>query len=204
MKEMTVQQLHDKLSSKEFQDPENGDLFYNYFVFQYDATKEHEMRQQIKVFKENFKRPTNYVDILTLDLFEEFCTFLDNTPFGRNNPSYLKYLFDKESKDADAVLSNLTIKANQQQFYEYIHNRIMEHVSIQDDLIRPYVFVYGLGEMFPHLRTNNFLTNYEQFNKTSKYKLIVFYPGHVEGNSYSLFDSLHDDHTYRATLLLNE
>ena len=203
MKEMTVQQLHDKLSSKEFQNPENGDLFYNYFVFQYDASKEHEMRQQIKEFKENFKRPTNYVDILTLDLFAEFCNYLNGISFGRH-PSYLNYLLEKDGSDHDAVLKNLTIKANQQQFYEYIHNRIMEHVSIEDELIRPYVFVYGIGDMYPHLRTNNFLTNYEQFNKTSKYKLIVFYPGHVEGNNYSLFDALHDEHTYRATLLLNE
>lgn len=203
MKEMTVQQLHEKLSSKEFQNPENGDLFYNYFVFQYDASKEHEMRQQIKEFKENFKRPTNYVDILTLDLFAEFCNYLNGISFGRH-PSYLNYLLEKDGSDHDAVLKNLTIKANQQQFYEYIHNRIMEHVSIEDELIRPYVFVYGIGDMYPHLRTNNFLTNYEQFNKTSKYKLIVFYPGHVEGNNYSLFDALHDEHTYRATLLLNE
>jgi hypothetical protein len=203
MKEMTVQQLHEKLSSKEFQNPENGDLFYNYFVFQYDASKEHEMRQQIKEFKENFKRPTNYVDILTLDLFAEFCNYLNRISFGRH-PSYLNYLLEKDGSDHDAVLKNLTIKANQQQFYEYIHNRIMEHVSIEDELIRPYVFVYGIGDMYPHLRTNNFLTNYEQFNKTSKYKLIVFYPGHVEGNNYSLFDALHDEHTYRATLLLNE
>jgi hypothetical protein len=203
MKEMTVQQLDEKLSSKEFQNPENGDLFYNYFVFQYDASKEHEMRQQIKEFKENFKRPTNYVDILTLDLFAEFCNYLNGISFGRH-PSYLNYLLEKDGSDHDAVLKNLTIKANQQQFYEYIHNRIMEHVSIEDELIRPYVFVYGIGDMYPHLRTNNFLTNYEQFNKTSKYKLIVFYPGHVEGNNYSLFDALHDEHTYRATLLLNE
>ena len=174
MKEMTVQQLHEKLSSKQFQDPKNGDLFYNYFVFQYDASKEHEMRQQIKEFKENFKRPTNYVDILTLDLFAEFCNYLNGISFGRH-PSYLNYLLEKDGSDHDAVLKNLTIKANQQQFYEYIHNRIMEHVSIEDELIRPYVFVYGIGDMYPHLRTNNFLTNYEQFNKTSKYKFIYYF-----------------------------
>lgn len=204
MKEMTVQQLHEKLSSKEFQDTANGDLFYNYFVFQYDATKEYEIRRQIQEFKENFKRPTNYVDILTLDLWEEFCQYLDKSAFGRLHPSYLKYLLEKDQHDDAAVLRTLTIKANQRSFYEYIHSRIMEHVSQEDELIRPYVFVYGLGDMYPHLRTNTFLTNYEQFNKTSKYKLIVFYPGHVEGNSYRLFDSMRDDHTYRATLLLND
>ena len=110
MREMTLPQLHEKLSSKEFQNPENGDLFYNYFVFQYDADKEHEMRRQIKEFKENFKRPTNYVDILTLDLFEEFCSFLNQMSFGKN-PSYLKYLLEKDVENDAAVLNTLTIKA---------------------------------------------------------------------------------------------
>ena len=43
MKTMTVEQLYDKLCSKAFQDPKNGDLHYNYFMFQYDATKEYDM-----------------------------------------------------------------------------------------------------------------------------------------------------------------
>ena len=49
-----------------------------------------------------------------------------------------------------------------------------------------------------------FLTNYERYNQTDKYKLIVFYPGHQVNNSFSLFDLLDDSNTYRATLLLNE
>lgn len=48
---MTVEQLFQKLSSKEFKDTENGDLFYNFFIFQYPANKEYEIRQQIQEFK---------------------------------------------------------------------------------------------------------------------------------------------------------
>jgi hypothetical protein len=32
----------------------------------------------------------------------------------------------------------------------------------------------------------------------------VFYPGQQDGNSFRLFNTLQDNHTYRAILLLNE
>lgn len=48
------------------------------------------------------------------------------------------------------------------------------------------------------------LANYEQYNRSSRYKIIVFYPGHREDNNFNLFDRLDDQHTYRATLLIND
>ena len=80
----------------------------------------------------------------------------------------------------------------------------MKHISIKDGYKRPFVFLYGVGSMYPYLRVNEFLALYEDYNMTSKYKIIVFYPGHREQNSFRLFDVLPDNHTYRATLLINE
>ncbi len=74
---MTIKELDDKLNSPGFQDTENGDLFYNFFIYQYPAEKEYDIRKQIQEFKQNLIRPTNYVDVLTLDLFEEFCNYLN-------------------------------------------------------------------------------------------------------------------------------
>ena len=34
---MTIKELDDKLNSPGFQDTENGDLFYNFFIYQYPA-----------------------------------------------------------------------------------------------------------------------------------------------------------------------
>lgn len=201
---MTIDELYEKLSSRQFQDTQNGDLFYNFFVYQYPAEKEYEIRQQIKEFKEQLIRPINYVDVLTMNLFEEFCNFLDGQAFGKLHPSYLKYLIEKDSVNPDNVTKTLTNKANSDAFYGYVHNRIVQHISIEDDKIRPYIFLYGIGSMYPYLRTNVFLTNYEKYNQTSKYKLIVFYPGNVEKNTYHLFGMLNDEHTYRATLLIND
>lgn len=201
---MTIDELYEKLSSRQFQDTQNGDLFYNFFVYQYPAEKEYEIRQQIKEFKEQLIRPINYVDVLTINLFEEFCNFLDGQSFGKLHPSYLKYLIEKDGTNPESVTKTLTNKANSDAFFQYIHNRIIEHISIKDNKIRPYIFLYGIGSMYPYLRTNVFLTNYEKYNQSSNYKLIVFYPGNVNKNTYHLFGMLNDEHTYRATLLIND
>lgn len=201
---MTIDELYEKLSSRQFQDTQNGDLFYNFFVYQYPAEKEYEIRQQIKEFKEQLIRPINYVDVLTMNLFEEFCNFLDGQSFGKLHPSYLKYLIEKDDTNPESVTKTLTNKANSDAFFQYIHNRIIEHISIKDNKIRPYIFLYGIGSMYPYLRTNVFLTNYEKYNQSSNYKLIVFYPGNVNKYTYHLFGMLNDEHTYRATLLIND
>lgn len=198
---MTVDQLFAKLCSKEFQDVQNGDLFYNFFVFPYPANEEYAMRAQIDDFKKKLIRPTNYVDVLVLNLFDEFCTFLDKQSFGKKHPSYLNYLLEKDKTDTAAAMRALTLKANSEQFYRYIHDRIITHVMIDDDKVRPYVFLHGIGLMYPLLRTSVFLTNYEKYNKTSRYKVIVFYPGTVQGTDYELFGLINDHHTYRAIVL---
>lgn len=201
---MTIDELYEKLQSPLFQDTPNGDLNYNFFVYQYPAEKEYEIRQQIKEFKEQLIRPINYVDALTMNIFEEFCNFLDGQPFGKLHPSFLKYLIEKDDTNPESVTKTLTNKANSDAFFQHIHNRIIEHISIKDNKKRPYIFLYGIGSMYPYLRTNVFLTNYENYNRSSDYKLIVFYPGNVNKNTYHLFGMLNDEHTYRATLLIND
>ena len=203
---MTIKELDDKLNSPGFQDTENGDLFYNFFIYQYPAEQEYDIRKQILEFKANLIRPTNYVDVLTLNIFEEFCSFLDQKKFLKH-PSMLKYLSEKEANDpstSDNVQQTLIRNAHSPEFVQFIHQRILDHITIKDDYRRPYVFLYGIGSMYPYLRVNEFLSLYEDYNETGKYKIIVFYPGHRENNSFRLFDELPDNHTYRATLLINE
>ena len=203
---MTIKELDDKLNSPGFQDTENGDLFYNFFIYQYPAEQEYDIRKQIQEFKANLIRPTNYVDVLTLNLFEEFCSFLDQKKFLKR-PSMLKYLSEKEANDpstSDNVQQTLIRNAHSPEFVQFIHQRILNHIAIKDSYRRPYVFLHGIGSMYPYLRVNEFLSLYEDYNETGKYKIIVFYPGHRENNSFRLFDELPDNHTYRATLLINE
>lgn len=204
MRNMTIEELYEKLSSKEFQDVERGDMFYNFYLFQYDPTQEYQIREQIDMFKSNLSRPTTYIDVLALNLFDEFCKFLDS-PLGNIASSQLQFYFDIDNNgEHDAVLDMLKVEASGRAFCEYIHNRIMEHINAESENKRPYIFLYGIGLMFPFLRTNVFLTNYEEFNKSSRYKVIVFYPGNSVGNSFSLLGCINDQHTYRAIKLIND
>ena len=100
------------------------------------------------------------------------------------------------------ILNELKETARSPDFYNYLHKRINEHLMEQQTgNAKPYVFVYGIGSMFPYLRANVFLTCMEQFNQVNQYKMILFYPGESKGNSYSLFSQLEDMHAYRGTLL---
>ena len=201
---MTVEQLYDKLCSKEFQDTSSGDLFYNFFVYLYPGDKEYEMREQIADIKEKIKRPSEYIDVLTLDIFEEFCTYLDSKPFGRKYPSYLQYLLEKENDLPDKVRDSLVNTASSDEFLSFIHERIMKHVETVDDYKRPYVFLYGFGNIYPYLRASSFLNRYERVNNSSRYKIILFYPGEADIASFKLFGTLEDNHTYRAIVLMND
>ena len=152
---MTIKELDDKLNSPGFQDTENGDLFYNFFIYQYPAEKEYDIRKQIQEFKANLIRPTNYVDVLTLNLFDEFCSFLDQKKFLRH-PSMLKYLMEKEQSAPSKVKSTqdtLARNAHSPEFVQFIHQRIIDHITIKDQYRRPYVFMYGIGSMYPYLTT---------------------------------------------------
>ena len=54
MKRMTVEELYDYLCSPQFLDEKSGNIFYNYYIYQYPASNEYEMRRQIQEFRECF------------------------------------------------------------------------------------------------------------------------------------------------------
>ena len=202
---MNLQPLLEKLSDPRFQDPANGDIFYNYFLYAYRIEDEYEFEEELVKFKDALSRPNNFIDVLSLDIFEEFCNYLDQSSYG-DYSSMLKLLYDNErGLDNDDINDLLCDEARSHDFLAYIHQRIIDHVEREGDgLRRPYVFLYGIDRIFPYLRTNAFLTLYEEFNKVGRYKIIVFYPGERVGNSYSLFNLLDDAHFYRASYLINE
>jgi len=200
---MTVDELYQKLEDKSFQDNTTGTMFYNVYIFQYPAEDEYEMCKQIESFKSRLQRPSNNLDILTLNIFNEFCAYLNTKSFGKN-PSLLEYLKMKEYDNSKSVHDTLSRNASEDGFFAYIDKQIREHLNKENELAKSFVYLYGFGQIYPYLRTNTFLSNFERYNHGEDYKIIVFYPGHAKRNSFSLFGCLKDDHTYRSINLINE
>lgn len=199
---MTVDELYKKLSDPGFQDTQNGDLFYNFYVFQYDPEKEYEIQRQIQDLKDSLERPNNFIDLLALDIYEEFIKFLKEQEIW--GTTFLEEVLNTDKVDPEGATRMLTEQANSEEFLKRLHEKILAHKKIDDDKQRPFIIFYGMGKMYPYLRTSTMLAKYEQYNLSSEYKIIVFYPGQKDGNSYRLFNRLYDQNTYRATLLLND
>lgn len=157
MKYMTIPELYEYLCSPQFQD-QSGCMFYNYYIYQYPARQEYEMRQQIAEFQERLKRPANFINALVIDLFETFCDYLKTATFGKQN--LFDMTLEEEKTVPNDVIEELSHEANSDEFYEFVRDRILEHIEANDGYKHPYVFVHGIGKMFPYLRCSTFLNGY--------------------------------------------
>jgi hypothetical protein len=68
------------------------------------------------------------------------------------------------------------------------------------------MFISGVGEVFPYIRSSNLLNNLQ--SRAKEHPTVMFYPGEYRysiefGASLSLFEVLHDDKYYRAFNIFN-
>lgn len=196
---MTITELYDQLCDKDFQDHYTGNLFFPAYMYMYDAEKEYEIDQEILSIKDRLYRPSNYLDIMVIDIFEEFTNYLKQEKFGRDTKFdfYLKHESDKPKQVADALKKD----AYDNRFLTFLDNKIQSHLDNADEYEVAYVIVKGFGNAYPYIRASRFMNNFEKYIKG--FKLIMFYPGEAK-DYYSLFGLLKDENLYRAIKLINE
>lgn len=196
---MTITELYEKLSDKDFQDYLTGNLFFPAYMYVYDPEKEYEIDQEIVNIQNRLHRPNNYLDVMVIDIFDEFLNFLRITTFGPK--SLFQDYLDDEPHMPSQVDEGLKQDATGDAFMNYLNSRIKEHLNNAGNAEVAYVFVKGFGKIFPYLRASKFMNRFEK--NISGYKMILFYPGEVKEN-YNLFKLLNDEHLYRAIKLINQ
>jgi len=164
----------------------------------YNPEKEYEVEKEILDIKNRLHRPNNYLDVMVLDIFEEFLSYLSNEKFGTN--SKFDFYIAHEANKKDAVDKALKQDAYTEKFMIYLRDKIAQHHKDTDYEVA-YVFVKGFGNSYPYIRASRFMSNFEKYIKG--FKLIMFYPGTAKGY-YSLFGLLQDENLYRAIKLINE
>jgi len=195
---MTIPELYDQLCDKDFQDPYTGNLFFPAYMYMYDAEKEYEIDQEILSIKDRLYRPSNYLDIMVIDIFEEFTNYLKLTKFGKSTK--FDYYIENESAKPQAIEDIIKRDAYDSRFLLYLNDKIQNHLSNATEYDVAYVFIKGYGNAFPYIRASRFMNNFEQYIKG--FKLIIFYPGKAK-EYYSLFGLLKDENLYRAIKLIN-
>lgn len=197
---MTITELYERMSNKDFQDPATGNLFSNAYMYLYAPENENQIQEEILLIKERLKRPNNYLDILIVNLFNVFCDFLKTRKFGQK--TMFDFFLEKENETPGKVNDSLSREARSEAFFKFVDEKIKEHFTEGDPEKKVYVIIHGFGEIYPYLRASRFLSNFEKYFISEKYKLILFYPGVVK-DYYSLFKLLNDENPYRAIKLIN-
>ncbi|WP_205503393.1 BREX protein BrxB domain-containing protein [Rufibacter psychrotolerans] len=195
---MTITELYEQLADKNFQDPTTGNLFFPAYMYMYDPEQEYQLHEEIQNIRDRLYRPNSYLNVMVLDIFQEFLNFLKANNFGKKTK--FEFFLDQETIKPDKVEESLKRDANSDKFFFDLHTKIQEHFSKSGDYEVGYVFVHGFGAIFPYLRASKFLNNFEKY--ISGYKIIMFYPGEAKEH-YSLFKLLNDENLYRAIKLLN-
>tara|TARA_B110000046_G_scaffold91830_1_gene99862 strand:+ start:389 stop:979 length:591 start_codon:yes stop_codon:yes gene_type:complete len=196
---MTIPELYDQLCDKDFQDHYTGNLFFPAYMYMYDAEKEYEIDKEILSIKDKLYRPSNYLDIMVIDIFEEFTNYLKKEKFGRDLK--FDYYLERESGQPKQVADALKKDAYDNRFLTYLDNKIQSHLNSTEEYEVAFVIIKGFGNAFPYIRASRFMNNFEKYIKG--FKLIMFYPGEAK-DYYSLFGLLKDENLYRAIKLIND
>ena len=136
---MTITELYHQLADKDFQDPMTGNLFFPAYMYVYDPAEEYQTQKEILYIKERLHRPDNYLNVLVLDIFQEFLTFLQHERFGK--VSKYDFYLEQEPRKSDKVALFLKQDANSAAFFEWLHQRIQKHFRESVDAEVAYVFM---------------------------------------------------------------
>ena len=196
---MTIPELYTQLANEDFKDHETGNLFFPAYMYMYNAELEYEINAEILDIKNRLHRPTNYLDVMVLDIYEEFIEYLKQEDFAKSTK--FDYYTLHENKKPERVEASLFKDAYDSRFLNYLNAKIQAHIEAEDSYLKSYVFLKGFGNAFPYIRASRFFNNFEKHVKG--YKLIMFYPGEAK-EYYSLFGLLKDENLYRAIKLINE
>ncbi len=178
-----------RISDEKFQENKGTGGEVRYFIFDYEPCDERIMRQKIKDLKKRNNPDADGFTIVEFDLYDMVIDILRERGYLEKCVKYEKekgreYLYKAISKTL-----RLTTDQN------LIVNRIMEQTPEKS-----VVFLSGVGKVFPYVRAHNVLNNLHQV--FDKVPVIMFYPGNWNGQTLSLFGTIHDGNYYRAFPLI--
>lgn len=192
----TIDRIFTLLSDNAFKNPNTGLLFFPAYIYTYAPQDEYHIRKQIEILNSQLKRPTNSLNCLVINIYEEFIKFLKNNSFA--GESLFDQIMQLEVDDALEASEFIKEKAQDEEFIDYLGELFSNYFKDKtSDKI--YLIIHGFGSIFPYLRVSHFLKNTEKYIKN--YKLILFYPGEFKNANYSLFGHFNDDNLYRANHL---
>lgn len=173
-----------KLSSADFLANKGLGNEIGFWVFDYPAAQEMEMRSFIaEILLPGLARQKPPLRPAVVNLFTLIVDLLDERKL------YDRVLETQTKKGNAAALKSLRPVLKEDKLAQHIASRIDFD---QTDML----LLTGVGAAYPMLRSHTLLTALQPITKDTP--VVMFYPGRYDGFSLRLFNTLTDDHYYRA------
>ena len=172
--------VYQKLASVEFGQNLGGEL--PLYIQPIPVSKQTELNAQAKRLVSRLSKLGN--NAIVIDLYEMSMELLEEQ-------GVLQTLLEEEKElDKDAISSTLDSILDTK---EVIIPRISSIISENNP---DFVFIIGVGRVYPFIRSHGILNNIEEL--ANNCNLILFFPGEYNNLQLSLFGTISDENYYRG------
>jgi hypothetical protein len=183
--------IEEKISNPDFLGNRRIANEVGYYVFDYDAEDELQVRNYVNFLISRIEKSNNDFVIVKYDVYDIMIDFI-------KEEGLLEACFDLEKEEgfdnlANAVVQLLRLDRDMNYFSEFIASNTPD---------KSVVFITGIGKIFPFVRSHKILNTLGQV--FDKVPVVMFYPGKYNGQSLSLFNEFKDDNYYRAFKLVED
>ena len=185
-----LNQILPRLTSRDFLDSKGLGNEIGFWIFDYPPDRELDMRSFLKgVVLPALAKQVPALRADTIDLLQLVTTLLEE----RN---LLDKAMDMQlSKGDDSTLIALRSVLKE--------DKIAQKIAAQHDIAHlDLLILTGVGAVYPMLRTHTLLSALHPIMGNTP--LLLFFPGRYDGHSLRLFNTLTEDHYYRAFRLVPE
>lgn len=181
--------IWNRISDKEFLENKGVANEVRYYIFDYDARNELLVRDKVQFLKKQNNADADGFQIVEFDLYQMVLQLLEEKGYIE------KCIKFEQTKGRDYLITAISKMLRFTSDNNLIVNRIMRETP--DNAV---VVLTGVGKIFPFVFSQNVLNNLHQV--LDRVPVILFYPGIWNGESLSLFGTIHEGNYYRALPLI--
>lgn len=182
-----LNQIPEKILSSEFLNSQGLGNEIGFWIFDYDPAAELSVREYIAFLENMLTKKHSKISYVHINLLDMLVQYLNSRGFVE------KAIALQQQKGDEALLKALAGPLHMDKFAPYL-------VEVTQAAEKSIVFISGIGSVWPLLRAHNLLNSLHSL--LGQTPMVLFYPGHYDGQSMRLFGKIPSDNYYRAFKLI--
>ncbi|MFT7292875.1 MAG: hypothetical protein ACI87Q_000721 [Pseudohongiellaceae bacterium] len=182
-----LNQIPGKILSEEFLKGQGLGNEIGFWIFDYQPEAELQVREYISFLEDMLAKKQAHIDVVHINLLSTLVEYLEDRGFLD------KAISLQRSKGDESLLKALKGPLHMDKFVPYLNEKYRASESAL-------VLMSGVGSVWPMMRAHNILNSLHA--ALGHVPLVLFYPGHYDGQSMSLFGKIPSNNYYRAFKLV--